>query len=72
MTIVEQIENAARLNKGVIALELVKEKEKEELAKGYRYIKLSSRTKVLVECDKKGKPTAKGQRQLDSLKTCFV
>ena len=71
MGIVEQIENAARHTKSLLALEGVKRTEQENKANGHRYIKINSRTKVLVECDKYGKPTKRGRCQLESIKRCL-
>ena len=42
------------------ALRKAKEREMEKLAKGYRYVEISPKTKILVECGKDGNPTLYG------------
>ena len=68
MSITAQIENAENLSKGRKALEKVKQQEMENVANGHRYITINGRTKVLVECDKNGKPTKRGRFQLATFK----
>lgn len=72
MNITAQIEHAENIAKGARALEKVQQQERERISVGYRYVTLSDRTKVLVECDKEGKPTKRGQRQINSLKGSLV
>lgn len=64
MSIISQIEEASVIEKSIRALEKAKRIEKKNIAKGYRYIHVNSRTKVLVECNEKGEPTERGKRQL--------
>ncbi len=64
--VIEDIENDAKCMR---ALAKCKRNEEKQLRDGYRWITVNHRTKVLVECDKKGKPTEKGQRQLDAVKS---
>lgn len=42
--------------------------ESRDLLHGYRWIKIDDRTKALIECDKNGKPTNRGQEHIDRLK----
>lgn len=53
-----------------------KKQEKQMMERGYRYIQATKQTRILVECDKDGQPTAKGlehikahQKRLGLLKT---
>lgn len=50
------------------ALKKAKKREQELLSKGYRYIRVSSSTEVLVECDEDGNPTEKAKIYLEKLK----
>lgn len=72
MNIVEQLANAENIARGLKALAKVQQQEIEKKSCGYRYVTLSNRTRVLVECDSNGKPTMRGQRQINSLKGCLV
>lgn len=41
--------------------------------KGWRYVKIDSRTKILVPCDKDGNPTKQGKEIIDEVKKkCLV
>ena len=42
--------------------------EKKRMGDGWRWIKLSPRTRVFVPCDKKGNPTKEGRRLIDIAK----
>lgn len=72
MNIVEQLANAENIARGLRALVKVQQQEIEKKSCGYRYVTLSNRTRVLVECDSNGNPTKRGQRQINSLKGCLV
>jgi hypothetical protein len=49
------------------ALQKAKEIESKRLKEGWRNIKIKPNLVVLVPCDKKGKPTKKGQRYIELL-----
>ena len=55
----------------IVGLERAKRYEKDLLKKGHRWIRINSRTKVLVECDADGKPTERGKRQIQMQQECF-
>lgn len=42
--------------------------EKELIRRGYRWHTVNNRTKVLIECDSKGRPTKEGLKQLERAK----
>lgn len=67
--VIEDIENEAKCER---ALAKCKRNEEKRLRNGYRWITVNHRTKVLVECDKKGKPTERGQRTIDAFKVALV
>lgn len=50
------------------ALEKAKKLEVKRLKSGWRYIQIAANTEVLVPCDKKGNPTADGQKKIMQLK----
>lgn len=52
-----------------IALERARKIEAKKLKSGYRWFKVNARTKILVECDKDGNPTKRGQESIDSYKS---
>lgn len=60
--------NATRHEYDQKMLEKAREREQVMISKGYRYVQVNPRTRILVECDKRGKPTKKGQEYLDKLK----
>lgn len=64
--IIEEIENDERRFR---ALAKCKRNEEKQLRNGYKWIAVNHRTKVLVECDEKGNPTKRGQRQFDAVKS---
>ena len=72
MSIIAQIEHAENIARGLKVLANVQQQEIEKKSRGYRYVTLNNRTKVLVECDSNGNPTKRGQRQINSLKGCLV
>jgi hypothetical protein len=72
MSITAQVEHAENIARGLKALAKVQQQEIEKKSCGYRYVTLSNRTRVLVECDSNGNPTKRGQRQINSLKGCLV
>ena len=54
------------------AVEKLHKREKKRLKEGWRWIKLSPRTKVFVPCDKKGSPTEDGLKIIaEAKKTCI-
>lgn len=61
----DEIEVLARAQKALVKAHRQEEKK---IARGHRWFTINSRTKVLVECDGKGKPTERGQRQLEAFK----
>ena len=46
------------------ALEIAKKQERKQIKDGYRWFSITDKLKVLVPCNKDGKPTAKGQKLL--------
>ena len=52
-----------------IALERARKIEAKKLKNGYRWFKVNARTKILVECDKDGNPTKRGQEIIDRYKS---
>lgn len=50
------------------ALAKAKRIEAKDIRRGYRWIKINDRTKALIECDKDGNPTKRGQEHIDRLK----
>ena len=42
--------------------------EKKRMRDGWRWIKLSPRTRVFVPCDKRGRPTKEGQKLIEIAK----
>ena len=53
------------------ALETAKKLEKKDIKRGYRWFKINNITKILVECDKAGNPTKKGQEHIERVKAMF-
>lgn len=51
-----------------VALEKARKLETRRLKKGYRYIRVSPHTTLLIECDKDGNPTEKGLEHLNMYK----
>jgi hypothetical protein len=68
----EQIIEAEEIERNVAAARkaLVKAKEAEQaqIANGYRYVQVGRQNKILVKCDKDGKPTAKEEKYLEKLR----
>lgn len=60
-----QQDQLARANK---ALEKAKDIESKKIEQGWRWIRISYLSKILVPCDKNGKPTKEGQRRIDVLR----
>lgn len=52
-----------------IALERAKKVEAKDIKKGYRWVRINNITKILVECDKDGLPTKRGQEHIDRYKS---
>lgn len=50
---------------GLKAAEKVHRAETEKIKSGWRWITINPRTKVLIPCDKHGKPTKKGMELID-------
>lgn len=65
-SIISQIEEASAHEKSVRALEKAKRLEHKKIGKGFRYLHVNERTKVLVECDSNGEPTERGRQQLEA------
>ena len=42
--------------------------EQERIKKGWRWVQVGTRTKILVPCDKEGNPTTDGQMRIQRLK----
>lgn len=42
--------------------------ERERIKKGWRWVKVGTRSKILVPCDKKGNPTQDGLRRIERMK----
>lgn len=53
------------------ALAEAKKQERKQIKDGYRWFSITDKLKVLVPCNKDGKPTAKGQRLLLSFAKRF-
>lgn len=56
------------IDKDKTILSKAKRIEENEIEKGWRWVKINERTKVLVECDAKGKPTKRGKELIDRMK----
>lgn len=48
------------------ALQRAKKIEADKIKKGYAYVEATKTLKVLVPCDRKGKPTEEGRKILES------
>lgn len=55
----------AKANK---ALAKAKNIEQKKIRQGWRWVKISKLSKILVPCDKNGKPTAQGQKRIEAIK----
>lgn len=55
----------AKANK---ALAKAKSVEQKKIRQGWRWVKISKLSKILVPCDKNGKPTAQGQKRIEAMK----
>lgn len=53
-------------------LEKLAKREKKRIREGWRWIKLSQRTKVFVPCDKNGEPTEYGRRMIEEAKKMCI
>lgn len=58
--------------KDIAALEKAKRQEARKVRKGQRWYTINGRTKVLIECDKKGNPTKAGEEMLERYKKLFM
>lgn len=67
-----ELERVEALEKSEKALVRAKRLEGQRMKSGYRYVQVDSRTKVMVECDTDGEPTAKGQRTIDAMRRALV
>lgn len=54
--------------KAVKVLVKAKEIEKRKLEQGWRWVRIGKLSKILVPCDKNGKPTLDGQKQIDNVR----
>ena len=61
-------ENPTVTEKDIKALEKVKAKERKNVKKGYRWIRISPVTQIHVPCDENGNPTKEGLRRINILK----
>ena len=61
-------ENPTVTEKDIKALEKVKAKERKNVKKGYRWIRISPVTQIHVPCDEDGNPTKEGLRRINILK----
>lgn len=50
------------------ALEKARKQEEKRLKEGWMWVRLNSRTKVFVPCDKKGNPTSRGLEMIREMK----
>lgn len=57
-----------QIDEATKALTKAKAQEKKRLKQGWKWIRISNLSKVLVPCDKNGKPTKEGQRRIDVLR----
>lgn len=55
----------AKANK---ALARAKNIEQKKIRQGWRWVRISKLSKILVPCDKNGKPTKEGQKRIDTVK----
>ena len=56
------------LDKANKALAKAKSVEQKKIRQGWRWVKISKLSKILVPCDKNGEPTTEGQRRIDELR----
>ena len=56
-------------DKDTKALDKAKQKESIELNNGFQWIRLDQRVKILVPCDKNGKPTTEGKKKIELFKS---
>ena len=42
--------------------------EQKKIRQGWRWVKISKLSKILVPCDKNGKPTIEGQKKIEAIK----
>lgn len=56
------------LDKANKALAKAKSVEQKKIEQGWRWVKISRLSKVLVPCDKNGKPTIDGQKKIEAIK----
>lgn len=63
-----EFEKLEEMKKSEKALSKAQKIESKRIGAGYRYVRINNITKVLVECDENGEPTAKGQRTIDSMR----
>ena len=64
--------NSTVTEKDINTLAKAKRQEERDLKHGHRWVVINDRTKILVECDKKGNPTERGQRQIETAKKSFL
>ncbi|UKK52687.1 hypothetical protein [Prevotella sp. E2-28] len=67
--IIEELEEERKCSR---ALAKCKKQEDRKLKNGYKWITVDKRTKVLAECGNGGRLTAKGQRQVESVKRALI
>lgn len=64
-------ESGIVFEKDKAALKKAKQIEKNNLNKGYRWVKVNERNKIFVPCDKNGAPTEEGQRRIQLFKNAI-
>ena len=67
--LIEEIQETP--SKATIALEKAKKLESKRIKKGYKYIRVTPNSMILVECDKQGNPTKKGLEHIEEHKKRF-
>ena len=65
-TITEDAQN--RMSNALRGLEKAKALERKRLDNGCRYVKVSEKTSILVECDEQGHPNEQGMKRIAKYK----
>ena len=61
----EKVSNHENAKRAVV---VAHKQEDAKKRKGWQYVNITKRTKVLVPCNKKGKPTLEGERMIERFK----
>lgn len=72
MNIGFQIEDVNVRERADRTLEKARRQEAKQLSQGYRYVHVSARTRILVECDGDGRPTEKGRSVLEQFNAALL